>query len=253
MPPAPIRIFVGTEEKTKVPFDVLSYSIKRHSSMPVEIVPMIGDKWQVPKGLHQGTGFSLRRFMIPAFCDFEGHAIYMDADQLVFGDVAELWGYAALMLNEKSVACTYQVDKFKPSDPWPQTSVMLFDCGRCGWVPEEIWNLLRAGYDYHKLMHLTFMAAKPIKIPNYWNHLNVFEDNTTRLLHYTKEPEQPWYKPDHSLSKLWELELVKAIADKAVNKKDFEAALALWDGPRIDKRPKQGFHPYYKKYLPNFK
>ena len=125
MAAGPIRIFVGTEVKTKVPMDVLEYSIKRHTTAEIKLTPMIGPDWEVPKGLHQGTGFSLRRFMIPHACNYEGLAIYMDADQLVFGDVKELISYAD-KLGDKSVACTYQPDKFSKK-PWPQTSVMVID------------------------------------------------------------------------------------------------------------------------------
>lgn len=262
MPAGPIRIFVGTEEKTKVPFDVLSSSIKKWASVPVKITPMIGPKWTVPKGLHQGTGFSLRRFMIPAACNFEGFAIYLDADQLLFSDIAELWEYANLLTDKRSAGCTYQTDKFSLKNPWPQSSVMIIDCANCGWVPEEIWNLLKGGYLYHDLMHLMFMrgkdTSKPIddfvlRIPNYWNHLNTYEDTVTRLLHYTKEPEQPWYKPEHSLAGLWETALGKAIANGEVSKADFVAGLKLWHSPKIDKRPKQGLNPYYERYLPKFK
>ena len=250
MPAGPIKIFIGTEVKTKVPQDVLEYSIKRHTSSEVQIISMIGDGWEVPAGLHQGTGFSLRRFMIPHACSYEGYAIYLDADQLVFGDVAELWAFAD-KLGDKSVACTYQPDKFSKK-PWPQTSVMLIDCARAGWNPVELWNTLRRGYNYPNFMHLTFMDKLPLQIPTFWNHLNVYEENTTRLLHYTKEPEQPWYKPDHPLAQLWENELVKAIADKAVSKDDFKFALELWHKPKLDRRLTQGLHPHYERYLSKF-
>lgn len=252
MPAGPVRIFVGTEEKTKVPFDVLSYSIRKRTSMDVEITPMIGPGWVVPSGLHQGTGFSLRRFMIPKACGYKGYAIYMDADQQVFGDIAELWSYGD-KLGGKAVGCTYQTDKFSLKKPWAQTSVMIIDCEKCGWVPERLWELLRSGFVYHNFMHLTFMKELPYEIPIYWNHLNVYKKGVTKLLHYTKEPEQPWYKPDHPLAHLWEEDFVKAVAEGAVSKSDFEAALALWNAPKIDKRPKQGFNPYYRKYLANFK
>jgi antirestriction protein ArdC len=96
------------------------------------------------------------------------------------------------------------------------------------------------------------MKEKPMSIPNYWNHLNIYEESTTRLIHYTKEPEQPWYKPDHSLAAMWEFELAKAIASKDVLRGDFIHALRLWSAPRIDSRPKQGLHPYYEKYLKSF-
>lgn len=246
-----VKIFVGTEAKTKIALDVLSYSIKSRSSLPVEITPMIGEGWEVPKNLHQGTGFSLRRFMIPKACGFEGHAIYLDADQIVLGDIAELWSYKEIMSTQYSVACTYQKDKHSNS-PSPQTSVMLIDCNMCEWVPDELWQLLLKGYNYAKLMHLGFMRSSILKIPSYWNHLNVHEDTVTRLLHYTKEPEQPWYKPDHPLSGLWKKELLKAINAGDVTREDFVSALALWKAPKIDHRKTQGLHPYYSKFLREF-
>lgn len=246
-----VKIFVGTEIKTKIALDVLSYSIKSRSSLPIEITPMIGQGWEVPKNLHQGTGFSLRRFMIPMACGFEGYAIYLDADQLVLGDIAELWSYKGAMGMDHAVACTHQRDKHS-STPVPQTSVMLIDCHMCEWVPDEIWQLLLKGYNYTKLMRLGFMKSPILKIPNYWNHLNTHEDTVTRLLHYTKEPEQPWYKPDHPLSNLWKTELIKAINAGAVLREDFVSALGLWKAPKIDHRKTQGLHPYYSKFLKEF-
>jgi len=251
MSEGPIRIFVGTEIKTKVPMDVLAHSIKRHTSREIKITPMIGADWEVPSGLHQGTGFSLRRFMIPHACNYEGHAIYLDADQLVFGDIAELFNYKNSM-GDKAVACTYQPDKFN-KNPWPQTSVMVIDCAKVGWNPVDLWDMLRRGYNYANFMHLTFMDKKPLQIPTFWNHFNVYEEMTTRLLHYTKEPEQPWYKPNHPLAHLWESELLKAITAGAVSKADFNFALDLWSKPKLDKRLTQGLHPHYKKYLEKFK
>lgn len=251
MPAGPIKIFVGTELKTKVPLDVLAHSIRRHTVSDVQIVPMIGGGWEVPAGLHQGTGFSLRRFMIPHACDYKGYAIYMDVDQLVFGDVSELWDYADQMVD-REVACTYQPDKFNKS-PWPQSSVMVIDCLKAEWHPDGLWSMLRQGYNYTDFMHLDFLDKPPLQIPTFWNHLNVYEETTTRLLHYTKEPEQPWYMPSHPLAQLWDRELSSAIAAGAVDKADFEFALDLWHKPRLDKRKTQGLHPYYKSYLNKFK
>jgi len=250
MPSGPIKIFVGTEIKAKIALDVLSHSIKRNTNSDVTIIPMIGPEWEVPKGLYQGTGFSLRRFMIPHFCDYEGHAIYMDADQLVFGDVSELWGYAD-KLTDEAVACTYQPDK-SSKEPCPQSSVMVIDCSKVNWNPVDLWDILRRGHSYSGFMHLDFMPKKPLKIPTFWNSLNVYEDATTRLLHYTREPRQPWYKPGHALAHFWEAELVKAISAGAISKYDFKSALDLWHKPKLDKRLMQGLNPYYEIYLGKF-
>ena len=101
-------------------------------------------------------------------------------------------------------------------------------------------------------MHLGFMKSPILNIPSYWNHLNVHEDTVTRLLHYTKEPEQPWYKPDHPLSGLWKKELLKAINAGEVSREDFANALDLWKRPKLDHRKTQGLHPYYSKFLKEF-
>jgi hypothetical protein len=96
------------------------------------------------------------------------------------------------------------------------------------------------------------MPKRPLKIPTFWNSLNVYEDATTRLLHYTKEPKQPWYKPGHALAHFWEAELVKAISAGAVSEYDFKSALDLWRKPKLDKRLMQGLNPYYEIYLGKF-
>ena len=97
-------------------------------------------------------------------------------------------------------------------------------------------------------MHLDWLRQPPLELPTHWNGLNTYSLET-RLLHYTKEPEQPWYKPSHSLAYLWEKELKKALADGAVTKADLEEALARWGKPTGDKRISNGLHPHYKKYL----
>ena len=37
------------------------------------------------------TGFSFSRFRIPQLCNWTGRGIYLDADMLVFTDIARLW------------------------------------------------------------------------------------------------------------------------------------------------------------------
>lgn len=244
-----LSFYIGTEEKTKVPEKVLAHSIKRRATCNVNFTSMIGDDWAIPSGLHQGTGFSLRRFLIPSKHKFSGLAVYLDADMVVFKDVAELLTYAEqLVSSDCEVACTYQPDKFSKK-PWPQSSMMLINCSACSdWQPEQLWSKLREGHDYTRFMHLDWLKHKPLQIPTQWNNLNVYSLDT-RLLHYTKEPEQPWYKPNHPLAYLWERELKVALIDGAVTKADMEEALSRWGKPTGDKRVSNGLHPHYKQYL----
>lgn len=256
-----IRVFCGTEPKTMVACRVLEHSIRRRTKAAVEFTPMIGPGWEVPKDTPAGTGFSLRRWLIAHHCGFLGRAIYMDADQVVLGDVAELAAYPdTAPAPGCSAWMTYQPDKFS-NKPWPQSSVMVIDCEAAGgqemWHPHKLFNHLR-GVDrssrkYADCMHATWMAPPPARLPDHWNHLNVFTEGVTRLLHYTKEPEQPWYKPDHQLAHVWRKELVDAIkAGAAGTRAEFQKLLGDW-GKKADWRNTNGLHPTYKKYLPLFR
>jgi len=270
----PIRIYIGTEPKTKIAADVLSFSIRRHTKSPVEITYMEGPAWEYPlDGIKVGTGFSLRRWMIPKACDWKGRAIYLDADQLVFGDIKELWEKPEYLPLEGSsdtavIWCSFQPDKFSVK-PWPQTSVMVIDCERAKlygqFLLERILALLQGADQriYADFMHGKYidghvLPLRPLRIARIgdeWNHLNKYvlkgQPEHTRLLHYTKEPEQPWYKPDHPFAFLWREELVLAIRAGVINKGEFEAALAKWN-VKEDWRNTNGLHPFYAKYLSLF-
>jgi hypothetical protein len=105
---------------------------------------------------------------------------------------------------------------------------------------------------YVDFMHATWLVPSPVRLPTEWNHLNVHKPGKTKLVHFTKEPEQCWYKPDHPLSPLWQTELEATIKAGYIAKEDFEAALAKW-GHKEDWRGQNGLHPFYKKYLPLFR
>lgn len=248
-----IRICIGTEPKTRIPECVLMHSITTRTDHPIEFVSMIGKDWEIPSGLHQGTGFSLRRWLIPSFFNFSGRVIYLDADQIVLADIAELWLKPITQPEITSVWLTYQPDKTKPK-PWPQTSVMVIDCAAATqWQPKVLWELLRNNkIEYQKFMHGRWLDHPPARIGNEWNALNVFETGKTKLLHYTVEPEQPWYNPKHQLSKLWQIELENAIKANTIAKNEFEEALNRW-GKKEDWRPTNGLHPFYKQFLGLFK
>lgn len=248
-----LRVFIGSEPKTRIFEQVLRHSIRKHIAPDCDltITTMDGPGWEVPAGLHQGTGFSLRRFMIPTKCNFRGVAVYMDADMLVFDDMSKLLDFVS-DLNESGVACTYQVDKYNPKVPAVQSSMMVMNCEACDdWKLDRLWAMLRGGHDYPKFMHLDWLRAKPGVLPTDWNRLNDYVPGRTKILHYTSEPNQPTYKPDHPHAKWWHEALRAAILAGAVSKEDFEYGLSMW-GVKEDWRSTNGIHPFYRKYLPLF-
>lgn len=246
-----IRICIGTEPKTRLAEQVLIYSIKKRTPKTVDFISLIGQDWIVPKDLPQNTGFSLRRWLIPSKLNFSGRAIYLDADQLVLTDINELWSEPDASTSNSSAWLTYQQDCLKPK-PWPQTSVMVIDCVKAEqqWQPELLWKLLRSGYNYQDFMHGLWMKPPPEKISNDWNGLDHFT-NKTKLIHYTSEPNQPWYNPKHKLASIWQNEFINAIKDRAINKQLFLDSLGNWN-KREDWRPTNGLHPFYSDYLKYF-
>lgn len=263
-----IRICIGTEDKTELARLVLQHSITRRTAAPVEFTPMIGSAWEYPtENLRVGTGFSLRRWMIPAYFGWAGRAVYLDADQIVLGDVAELWAYFRLLdaADGPTAAMTYQPSKFSKA-PHPNSSVMLVDCERAKRKldanVEPFWDISKVlahlvGHPdkYPGLMYPNWMVPAPGRVHDCWNHLNTFvpqgQPKHTRLLHYTKENTQPWYVPGNPHASLWEAELVSAIGAGVVPRDLFEEGLAKF-GVQEDWRKTNGLHPHYASLRDRF-
>lgn len=94
-----IRIFVGCAPNGEDAESqaVLEYTLRKNASQPVEIVWMRLSRdpasfWHGFDTERWATPFSGFRWAIPAYCGFEGRAVYMDSDIIVLGDIAELWG-----------------------------------------------------------------------------------------------------------------------------------------------------------------
>ncbi len=208
----PLRIFVGTDDTQIVAHRVLEYSIRKHASIPVEFTPMLDFPHRMPRdpANRPRTRFSYCRFMIPELCGFRGRALYLDADMLVFGDIAEL---ADLSFGSRKILCS------TPEHPetWDQyggkylgarsAAVMLLDCSRLQWDVDEIVGGLDEGrYTYEELMS-DLCIVDPDEVANTiapeWNDLERFDPNATKLLHYTIVPTQPWKNDENPLGELW--------------------------------------------------
>ena len=102
-----IQVFVGCDPNNcdLEQMMVLEYSLRKHTSHPVNITWMqlshdtnspwytnqaTGEGWRTEKWATPFSGF---RWAIPESCNFEGRAIYMDADVIVLCDIAELWSH----------------------------------------------------------------------------------------------------------------------------------------------------------------
>lgn len=232
---SPFRIFIGTEDSQVVAHQVLEHSIRRHATVPVQVTPMLNLPVPVPANPanRARVGFSFTRFLIPELCGYEGRALYIDADMLVFGDVAEL---AALPFDGKKLLCTYQRElpalwaekaHFRPGR---NVAVMLLDCARLPWKADEIIGGLDEGrYTYEQLVYdQSIVAPEDIAdtIPPEWNHLERYAPGLTRLLHYTVVHTQPWRSNGNPLGDLWMQAYAEALQEGAVDAAAVEKAVA---------------------------
>jgi hypothetical protein len=218
-------VFVGVDESQLLAAEVLEHTIRQHASGPVEVTPMTHVKAPMPKDKRNRprTAFSFSRFAIPALCGYEGRALYVDADMQVFDDLAGLW---RIPFDGAKVLCTNQPEppeKWRGSGhfhPGRQMSVMMLDCGAIDWDVTEIVRGLDEGrYTYEQLMfEMCLLPPEQVTdgLPPEWNHLEHFEPGSTKLLHYTIVPTQPWKNDENPLRGIWEESFVRAWEEGAI-------------------------------------
>jgi hypothetical protein len=95
----PIKIYLGTQVEQSLAVDVLTYSIASHTQQSIQVMPLYaavqhaGIVIEPPRQpqLRARSPFTFQRFAIPALCQYQGRAIYLDSDMLVFRDINEIW------------------------------------------------------------------------------------------------------------------------------------------------------------------
>lgn len=165
-----LRIFVGVDERQPLAYSVLQHSIYQNASEPVAMTPLMLKTLPIKRrGL---TQFTYSRFLVPYLCGFRGKALFLDADMVVTGDIAELfhipdWA-SQVLVNQKQA-------RFE----W--ASAMLFNCDRCTELtPQFIDN------EKNPLLDLAW-APKVGELPAEWNAPVGYVDYaaTAKLKHHT--------------------------------------------------------------------
>lgn len=233
-----VRVFVGADRSQALAVDVLAYSIRRHTDAVVEVISMADLKLPEPKDLRQGsrTNFSFARFAIPALCGFRGRAVYMDADMQVFKDIRGLW-------NIPFDGCKVNIledvpDNFQPKPGQvgapakrkKQSSVMMLDCERLDWIPEDIIAGLDGDYTYEELLtDLCILKPEEVgyRIPFIWNSLETYVEGVTALTHYTDMFIQPWVSNDNPIGWVWVNEVRRMLSDGSLSLTKIEEEIQL--------------------------
>jgi len=173
---------------------VLDYSLRKHASAPLDITWMMLSRdpssfWYSNPKTREGwntkswaTPFSPLRWGIPAFCSYEGRAIYMDSDQIAMADIADLWNQTipngkALLAAKDGASC-----------------VMLMDCARMKAILPSTETLKAVKGAYREVRRN--VAKHAGVFAGNWNcrdgeQYKSIYDYDVKVLHYTHIPTQP--------------------------------------------------------------
>jgi hypothetical protein len=179
-----IDVYVGTEPKQASAERALERSIRANTEADVDIHWMRAGEGEFA-GWHRGatdwgTGFSCFRFAAAAHHAAGGDIIYLDADMLVLGDIAELLAHGSGGGYRSVVG---------------RSDVAVIDAARVAKALPTI-DQMRAGSftwtDYRRVLAKSRLWLS--NLPSEWECLDGwgYRPGYTKLLHFTHQPTQPW-------------------------------------------------------------
>ena len=201
-----INVCIGYDSKEKVAFNVLAYSILRNSTKPVSITPIylpnLRDDFVRERNNLSSTEFSFSRFMVPHLMNYKGWGVFMDCDQLMLGDIAELWRlrddkYAVQLCKhyytpKEDKKFLGQVQTKYEKKNW--SSFMLMNCNKCHELTPDYVNSA-TGLQLHQFKWLESEELIG-ELPLEWNWLVDEPGYNTKSkvnnIHFTKGG--PWFK-----------------------------------------------------------
>ena len=192
----PIPVFVGYDPREAIAYHVCANSIIRNSSKPVAIVPVALNLFKDYSETHTdgSNHFIYTRFLVPYLQDYTGHAIFIDGDMIVRGDIVELWDMRDPSSDVQVVKHDYKTrmpvkylgakNEDYPRKNW--SSVILWNCASFPnrkLTPEFVQHA--TGSELHRFSWLD--DARIGELPREWNWLpDEYGPNTdAKLLHYT--------------------------------------------------------------------
>ena len=198
-----INVFIGYDSKEKVAYNVLSHSIIQNSTKPVAITPIalnnLKDDFVRERNALSSTEFSFSRFMIPHLMNYQGWALFMDCDMLMFEDISKLW-----RMRDDSKAIQVCKHDYTPKESkkflgqvqtkyekknW--SSFMLMNCKKCTTLTPDYVNKA-SGLELHQFKWLEgdhLIGDLPLE----WNWLvgEYEHKEDVNNVHYTKGG--PWF------------------------------------------------------------
>lgn len=213
-----MKIHIGYDWRDDEAYKVCKSSLERHSSVPLEIVPLNAEHTWYNRGFYWkynqrydrvdnkpfSTDFSFARFLVPIIQGYKGWAMFVDCDFLFKTDVAELF---ALADDSKAVMCVQHghiPTNVLKMDGMEQTtynrknwsSLVLWNCAHRAHQIKSTWK----GIDGEKvnnyaglwLHNFQWLELEEIgELPEEWNHLVGWSGSKEpKAVHFTEGG--PW-------------------------------------------------------------
>jgi lipopolysaccharide biosynthesis glycosyltransferase len=192
----PIPIFIGYDPREAIAFHTCVNSIIRHASQPVSIMPLALNNFGDYTETHTdgSNQFIYSRFLVPHLMGYSGHAIFIDGDMILRGDIADLWAMRSLDKDVQVVKHDYKTkmttkylgskNEDYPRKNW--SSVMIFNCNNYPTrklTPEYIQK--STGAHLHRFQWTS--DDRVGTLPAEWNWLpdEYGANPDAKLLHYT--------------------------------------------------------------------
>jgi lipopolysaccharide biosynthesis glycosyltransferase len=192
----PIPIFIGYDPREAIAFHTCVNSIIRYASQPVSVIPLALNNFKDYTETHTdgSNQFIYSRFLVPHLMGYSGHAIFIDGDMIMRGDIADLCAMRSLDKDVQVVKHDYKTkmttkylgskNEDYPRKNW--SSVMIFNCNNYPTkklTPEYIQK--STGAHLHRFMWTS--DDRVGALPAEWNWLpdEYGANPDAKLLHYT--------------------------------------------------------------------
>ncbi|CAH0343183.1 glycosyltransferase [Rhizobium sp. CECT 9324] len=158
-----VKVFIGFDPVESVAWHTMAHSILSRSSRPVALVPInlrnlesIFTRERDPK---QSNEFSFTRFLVPHLCNFEGHALFVDCDQMMRTDIAEIFE----VLEEQPGKAVYVVQHdYQPKEGIKYLNTVQYAYPRKNWSSVVLWD---CGHSSNKAVTADFVnTATPLDL-----------------------------------------------------------------------------------------
>jgi lipopolysaccharide biosynthesis glycosyltransferase len=191
-----IPVFIGYDPREAIAFHVCANSIIRHSSQPVQIIPVALNLFREYTETHTdgSNHFIYTRFLVPYMMEWKGHAIFIDGDMIVRDDIAKLWDMRDYSKDVQVVKHDYRTrmpikylgskNEDYPRKNW--SSVILWNCNSYPnrkLTPDYVMKA--TGAELHRFTWCT--DDRIGELPPEWNWLpdEYGANPDAKLLHYT--------------------------------------------------------------------